>query len=143
MSQEHHEIAQPGLQFAFNLHVTISDPIVAGKTPAGTAIHIPITGGTFEGPQLCGEVLPGADRLTIRADGVRFVSALYEIRTDDGVLITVRNEGPALEGRPTRTAPRFSAPEGEYDWLNKSIFVGTVEASVDQGFVSIRIDQVT
>lgn len=135
-------IDQPELHFAFNLSVTISEPQQVGDTPAGLAVHIPITGGTFEGPRLCGTVLPGADRLVVRRDGTRFVRALYELRTDDGVLITVRNEGPAVEGAPVRTTPRFIAPTGDYEWLNHSIFVGTVEASVATGIVRIRVDQV-
>lgn len=142
MQHEEPTIEQPTLKLALMLHVTIEQPIPVGETPQGHAVHIPITGGTFSGATMSGTVLPGADRLVVRPDGVRFVSALYEIQTSDGTLITVRNEGPASDGQPVRTTPRFTAPRGKHEWLNKSIFVGTVEASVAKGFVSVRIDQV-
>jgi len=31
-----------------------------------------------------------------------------------------------------RTSPQFTAPEGQYDWLNKAIFVGGVRTVPDK-----------
>lgn len=134
-------ISQPSLEFAFTLHVEIGAPQTVGATPNGTSVYIPITGGTITGPTLSGRVLPGADRLTVRNDGVRFVSALYEVELEDGTIVTVRNEGPSAEGKPVLTTPTFVAPKGNHDWLNKSVFVSTVQASVAEGYVSIRVDR--
>ena len=54
---------------------------------------VPITGGTFEGPNIRGTVLAGgADRQLLRGDGVRTLDALYELQTDDGAIFTVRNQ---------------------------------------------------
>ncbi|MBR5053108.1 MAG: DUF3237 family protein, partial [Bacteroidaceae bacterium] len=42
----------PQLEFAMQLKVTIGEPYSCGETQHGERIVIPITGGTFEGPQL-------------------------------------------------------------------------------------------
>jgi hypothetical protein len=95
----------------------------------------------------------GADWQLVRPDGVLEVNALYSIRTDDGVTIVVDNRGiivpaqPAGEGRPAappyvRTNPRFHAPQGKYDWLNKTMFVGGIAGSSAGGAVIIRVFRV-
>lgn len=137
-------IDPPGLEFAFLIHADILPATQVGTTPDGQRTHIPISGGTVQGPSLQGKVLTGADRLLVRQDGVAFVDALYEIETGDGVLITVHNSGPAAVadgGSLPHTVLRFVAPEGEYDWLNKSTFVGSLEAHVDDGYVLVRVDR--
>jgi hypothetical protein len=47
---------------------------------------------------------------------------------------------PPADGRPgyVRTAPRFHAPQGPYEWLNKATFVGTISPSPQGGAVIIR-----
>jgi hypothetical protein len=104
---------------------------------------IPITGGRFSGNGVKGEVMPGgADWQLVRPDGVTEVNALYSIRTEDGAVIVVDNRGiivPAAAGIGyARTNPRFHAPEGKYDWLNKTMFVGTITPSPQSGAVIIR-----
>jgi hypothetical protein len=118
----------PGLEFAFELHAECDPPLPIGDTPSGKAALIPITGGHFEGPNIKGTVLPGgADWPYTRLDGVNFVEARYPIRTDDGVIVQVWNRGPMVPGTKARTMTSFVAPIGKYDWLNKSVFVGTLE----------------
>jgi hypothetical protein len=137
-------IDPPRLEYAFLIRADILPAIEVGRTPDGQRQHIPISGGTVEGPRLLAKVLTGADRLLIRTDGVAFVDALYEVETDDGVLITVHNSGPAgvaEGGSLPHTVLRFVAPEGRYDWLNKSTFVGTLEAHLKDGYVLVRVDQ--
>ncbi len=129
-------------ELALELRVEVDAPRPAGNTPDGSRVLIPITGGSFEGPAIAGIVLPGADRLVVRNDGVRFVHALYELEVDDGTIITIENSGPGNPNGTTRTSPRFVAPEGPHDWLNKSIFVGTLDAHVEDGYVLIRIDRI-
>lgn len=137
----------PRLVFAFEEHVLLAPAEVIGRTPYGERVIIPITGGTFEGPGLKGTIVPGAwDWQLRRADGCTDVKADYMIRTDDGVTINVLNVGalcgPDKDGtvRPARTSPRFEAPIGKYDWLNRSAFVGTL-APVFEGpkVVAVRI----
>ena len=51
---------------------------VVGATPSGEIRLIPITGGSFEGEELHGEILGGgADWQDVRNDGVLEISARY------------------------------------------------------------------
>jgi len=59
-----------------------------GPTPLGRWRIVPVTGGTFEGPRLCGTVQRGGgDELVERADGVRKLDVRITLATDDGALI--------------------------------------------------------
>ncbi len=127
----------------FEAHVSVAAPLELGDTPYGRRRVIHITGGTVSGPKIKGIVIPGgADWQVIRRDGVTELTALYEIKTDDGVLIHVTNRGlrhgpeavmqRLMRGEPVdpadyyfRTVPSFEAPAGRYDWLNRAVFVGT------------------
>ncbi|MBX3481430.1 MAG: DUF3237 family protein [Caulobacter sp.] len=135
----------PTLTHVFTLTVAIGRPVDHGETGAGRRRVIPITGGTFEGPDIRGEVLAGgADWQLTRPDGVTEVEAIYDIRTDDGAVIHVVNRGivaPAEGGPPyVRTAPRFDAPRGRYDWLNRCLFAGTLKvANAERTAVEIGV----
>lgn len=137
----------PRTEFVYEAMVTIASAEDVGEVISGHQRIIPITGGTFEGPAIRGKVLPGAaDWNLVRNDGVTVVSANYFLRTDDGVVIKISNQGvnsslptPATAPvRPRFTIPIFEAPKGRYDWLNKSVFVGTLTLAAP-GCVRIRI----
>ena len=127
----------PGLEFAFELHVKIDGAFGVGPTSHGDRFVIPITGGTFEGPLIHGEILAGgADYQLVDKERNRTeLEAIYCIRTHDGVSIHVRNRGLIWQGvnehgQETyyfRAAPTFEAPaDSQYAWLNNAIFVCTV-----------------
>ena len=75
----------------------------------------------------------GADyQLVDREHGRNEIEAIYSIKTDDGVVIHIRNCGLITMGRSEsgapsfyfRTAPKFEAPQDSaYDWLNNAVFV--------------------
>lgn len=143
----------PGLRLAFTAHVTIGGLRTIGQIPTGQGRLIPITGGTFEGPRLRGTVLPGgADWQTVRADGVTELAAHYGLETDDGAIIQVWNNvlispGTAAESqapvRLTRSVVRLQAPAGPHEWLNRAVFVGTLNAPGDsRAPVVIRVFEV-
>ena len=124
----------PQMEFVMQLHVTLGETYSVGDTPHGKRTVIPITGGTFEGPQIKGTVLNGgADYQLAYTEGNRTeIEAIYSIKTDDGVYIHIRNKGIIHttqdgQGRPSfyfRTAPKFEAPvDSKYAWLNNSIYV--------------------
>ena len=127
----------PDLEYVCELCVTCDPAITVGPTSHGTRVVIPITGGTFDGPRLRGTVLSGgADyQLVDRERGRTELEAIYNIRTDDGTLIHVRNRGllcTGPEGFYFRTVPHFEAPaDSPYDWLNRSIFVCVPEVRPD------------
>jgi hypothetical protein len=140
----------PGLEFAFEEYVTLEPSVEVGPTPYGVRHRIAITGGTFEGPRIKGRVLPGgADWQLQRADDWTVLEADYMIEADDGARIHVRNIGltnsrvAGAADRYLRTAPVFEAPRGRHEWLNQSLFLGTVIPVAGGGAVRIRIYRVS
>jgi Protein of unknown function (DUF3237) len=131
----------PGLEYVCRLTVKLKSPFVVGETPHGLRRIIPIVGGTFEGPNMKGEILDsGADWQIVRKDGVAELEAHYQIKTDDGVIIYIKNIGlrvasPEVAARigkgeqvsPSeyyfRAVPKFEAPQGKYNWMNNAIFI--------------------
>ena len=134
----------PQLEFVFAAEAALADPIQIGQTHEGARRIIPILDGHFAGPAIKGSFVSvgAADWQRTRTDGVTQAEATYAIQTDDGVIIQVENfglrHGPAdvmqrlVAGEDVdpanyyfRTNPRFKAPTGKYDWLNRSIFVAS------------------
>jgi hypothetical protein len=126
--------APPRLEFVFEENVTLAPSITPGATALGRRNIVPITGGTFAGPDIRGTILPGGwDWQLGLADGCLHIKADYFLRTDDGVVINILNQGVACTGPkgerlPVRTQPVFEAPRGKYEWLGQSAFIGTLEA---------------
>jgi hypothetical protein len=139
--------APPHLDFAFEELVLLGKAVTPGRTPYGARNMIPITGGTFEGPGIKGTIVPGGwDWQLARADGCTDVHADYMLKTDDGAIINVVNDGalcmpqPGEAPRPVRTSPRFEAPLGKYQWLGQTAFIGTLEmVSGPKGEPAVRI----
>lgn len=133
-------------QPVLELYVTLTDKVAIGASDDGERFIVPITGGYFVGKDIKGEVMPGgADWQVVRDDGVKTITALYSIRTDDGQVIVVDNRGIAVdeEGDQYRmTHPHFHAPQGKYDWLNKRMFVGTITSIASPRAVVIRVYEV-
>lgn len=148
-------IEAPKLEYVCELKVKLKPAIVIGETPKGLRRIIPITGGSFEGPAMKGEILDGgADWQFVRKDGVAELEAHYQIKTDDGVIIYIKNVGiraatPEVAARigrgekvdPSeyyfRAVPKFEAPAGKYEWMNNAIFICTAERNPDN--VSIKV----
>lgn len=139
----------PELEFALQLKVTLGEAYSAGETQHGQRTIIPITGGTFEGPAIKGTIINGgADyQLGNKSLNCTELEAIYCIKTDDGVVIHVRNRGiiatgKDAQGNPSfyfRAAPQFEAPaDGKYAWLNNSLFVCAPEFS--QSFKGIVLN---
>ena len=137
----------PQLEFAFEELVTLVPAVAPAKTASGSWNILPITGGNFVGPGIKGTIVPGGwDWQLVRADGCIDVHADYMLRTDDGVIINVVNDGalcmpkPGEPPKPVRTSPRFEAPLGKYEWLGQTAFVGTLEgAEGPNGEPAVRI----
>jgi hypothetical protein len=136
--------AEPTLDFIFEATVTLDPPREVGKTKYGIRRIIGINGGTFQGPEMKGVVLPGgADWQTVRADGTADLVATYSLQTDDGVIIFIDNRGirtaePEVLARLARgedvppseyymrTYTNFEVDENsKYSWLNKAVVICT------------------
>lgn len=124
----------PELEFALQLKVTLGDAYSCGETQHGRRTIIPITGGTFEGPNIKGTIINGGADYQIANTAINRteLEAIYCIKTDDGVNIHVRNRGIIANGKDAngnpsfyfRAAPQFEAPaDSKYAWLNNSLFV--------------------
>ncbi len=123
----------PQLEFALQLKVTLGEIYTCGETQHGKRTVIPITGGTFEGPNIKGTIINGgADYQLANKDNRTELEAIYSIKTDDGIYIHVRNRGIIYNGKdengnPTfyfKAAPQFEAPtDSKYNWLNNALFV--------------------
>ena len=128
---------QPFLRLLWTAVVDVADRVDLGASPKGQRFIVPILGGRFyAGPGadgLTGTVLPGgADRQVLRPDGAKELDALYEMKTDDGSVLTIQNRVIVDETRqPERYAMSvisISAPVGPFDWLNRRLVIGTLQS---------------
>lgn len=137
------KLAPPSLNHVCDLIVEL-DPIrEMGQGRAGMRRIIPIVGGLVSGPRLNGRILNlGADWQTVFSDGVAELDTRYAFETDDGATIEILNygfrHGPAEaiaaiargeEVDPAsyymRTHARLETGDPRYDWVNRTLFVGT------------------
>jgi hypothetical protein len=104
---------------------------------------VPLTGGTFAGPELNGKLIPGtsADWQTLLPDGTALGDIRYTLQTDGGDLLYVRSRGVRhgsavvlarlARGEDVeaseytfRTSSQIETAAPDLDWLNKGIFIG-------------------
>lgn len=142
-------VAPPQTHEVMTLVVKLDPAVEVGESDAGVRRYVPITGGYFQGKNISGKVLPGgADWQLQRPDDVLEIDALYSIQTEDGQNIIIHNTGLAARDADAgefpyiRTTPTFKAPVGQYDWLNKRVFTGTITPVKSGGAVVIRVFQV-
>lgn len=137
------ESPPPRTELVYEAIVDIAPSVSLGQGPLGERRMVPITGGEFHGAGLSGKVLAGgADRQLIRRDGVRQLDAVYEMQTDDGVILSVRNQVLVRGEGANRYAfsqITIDAPQGRYEWLNQSLFIGTLTSlKPERNAVSIK-----
>ncbi len=133
----------PTLSYLFHAEILLGPVDEIGPTGLGRRRVIPIIGGHFMGERLVGAVLPGgADWQLVRPDGVALLDARYTLRTADGALIYISNQGirsgppevlaqlargEAVDGAHYyfRTTPHFETSAADYLWLNDLIVVAS------------------
>ena len=131
------------------LTVDVGDVVSMGAGPLGERRVVSILGGTFKGPAMRGDVLPGADWQIARADGVLDIDARYALREQAGGVVSVVSQGyrhgpddvlAALargeEVDPAtyvfRTVMRFETGAPRLAWLNRTIAVATAQRKARQ-----------
>lgn len=128
-----------------SLHVKLGESRVIGQTLGGLLTIIPIVGGNFEGPTVCGRVCSGGADWSTVSNGIVHVCARYWLEAENGDIIAIFNEGwfPA-EGQEgvIKTHPRFmAAVDGNYAYLNTGSYLGELYEGVS-GSVNINIWEV-
>ncbi|WP_375265662.1 DUF3237 domain-containing protein [Planktotalea sp.] len=153
------DLPTPSLHHVCTLMVDLAPIKTLGKGRAGERRIIPIIGGTVSGPELSGRILNlGADWQTVFADGMAELDTRYAFETDDGATIEILNfgyrHGPAetiaaiARGKHVdpdsyymRTHARLETGDPRYEWVNKTLFVGTGarnESSVQVELYALR-----
>lgn len=131
------------LELALELRISLGERMHIKVAEDYTRGAVLIEGGTFEGAGIKGQIISGSggDFPMVRADGSGRFESQYLLRTDDGAVILKRSSGvrhaspevvaKLLAQEPVdphsyymRMTPRFEAPAGKYDWLNRTLFVG-------------------
>ncbi len=136
--------------FLVKLVVDVGELVSMGSAPLGERRVVNILGGTFEGPGMRGDVLPGgADWQIARSDGVLDIDAHYTLKEYRGGLVRVVSQGyrhgpsevlaALARGEDVdpakyffRTIMRFETGAPYLDWLNKTIAVATAERKARQ-----------
>jgi muconolactone delta-isomerase len=135
-------LPEPRLTQVYSLEAILAPPLELGETAHGHRRIVPLTGGTFSGPEMSGRLLPGAsaDWQIILPDGTALGDIRYVLQTDRGDLLYVQSrsirhgssEVLARLGRGQdvdpgeytfRTSTRIETAAPELDWLNKGIFI--------------------
>ena len=139
----------PSLELAFHVRLDFGAGPRTRFTPADqtfTRGFVAVLGGDVSGPRLSGHVVPqsGGDWPRMWDSGLIEFEAHYMIEASDGTPIYIHNRGLAYSdpavlrqmeagGTPDpdatycRITPRFEAPAGPHEWLNRTIFVGAAE----------------
>jgi Protein of unknown function (DUF3237) len=135
-------LPDPHLTKIYRLEADVGDPQDVGVISAGRRRIVPLTGGSFRGPELNGTLVPGAsaDWQIILSDGTTLGDVRYTLKTEGDDLLYVQSRG-VRHGSPDvlarlgrgedvdaseytfRTSTTIETSAVDLDWLNKGIFV--------------------
>lgn len=148
------ELQPPTLVPFCTLRVELAPPRDVGPVRSGHRRVVPIVGGRVTG-RIEGSILDaGADWLTVTDEGVAEMDARYLIKTDDGALVEIVNQGarfgpPKVMARLAAGEPvdpgeysmlstaRLESGHPDYRWLNRLVLVGT--GARDAGEVQVDL----
>jgi hypothetical protein len=136
------QLPDPRLTKVYRLEASLAAPLDLGDTPQGHRRIVPLTGGTFTGPEINGKLLSGAsaDWQIVLPDGTALGDIRYTLQTEEGALLYVQSRGvrhgsaEVLErlGRGEdvnadeytfRTSTQIETAAPDLDWLNKGVFI--------------------
>jgi hypothetical protein len=135
-------LPEPRLTKVLRLDATLGQALDVGSVAQGRRRIVPLTGGTFAGPELSGRLLPeaSADWQIVLEDGTAVGDIRCILQTDQGDLLYVRSQSVrhgsadvlARLGRGEevdaseyvfRTSTQIETAAPEIDWLNKGVFI--------------------
>jgi hypothetical protein len=126
----------------FVMHLQVRPLVVVGATPGANRRIGLISGGSFEGERLSGQVIDGgSDWQAVRADGSTTLDVRLVLKTKDDALIAMSyrgvrygpadvikrmEKGEAVDPSSYyfRINPMFETAAATYDWLNRVVAVG-------------------
>jgi hypothetical protein len=136
------QLPSPRLTQVYRLEATLGPPLDLGEVVQGHRRIVPLTGGTFTGPEISGTLLPGAsaDWQILLPDGTALGDIRYVLQTGGGDLLYVQSrsvrhgsaEVLARLGRGEdvdageytfRTATQIETAAPDLGWMNKGVFV--------------------
>jgi Protein of unknown function (DUF3237) len=136
------QLPDPRLSKVYRLEATLGVPLDFGVLAQGHRRIVPLTGGTFSGPEISGELLPGAsaDWQIVLSDGTSSGDIRYTLQTDSGDLLYVRSRGVRHASTDVlarlergedvdaseytfRTSTQIETAARQLDWLNKGVFI--------------------
>jgi hypothetical protein len=138
------EPPKPKLEFLARWSVDLIAPVweLGQTSDLGIRRIIPITGGTFEGPNFKGTIQNnGADWQMITKDDVSIIDTRYLLQTDDGALVYLQTRGyrhgdPKILAQMAqgevvdpdlyyfRIYMQFETSASKYTWLNSAMAIG-------------------
>ncbi|MFI0355943.1 DUF3237 domain-containing protein [Actinomadura sp. 9N407] len=145
----------------FDMVVDLNPPLNIGKGPYGQRVLFGAVGGSFDGPELHGEVLAGGgDWALFRPDGAMVLDVRLTLRTHDAALVHMAYGGrfitppdlrtdmadPATRHRidPARyyfrTTPLFETGAKQYAWLNDIVCVAS--GYLIEGGIAYKVTQI-
>ena len=135
-------LPDPRLTKVYRLEATLGQPLDIGDVPGGHRRIVPLTSGTFAGPEINGKLLSGAsaDWQIGLPDGTTLGDIRYTLQTNAGDLLYVQSRGvrhgPAevlarlARGEKVdaseytfRTSTQIETAAPDLEWLNKGVFI--------------------
>ncbi len=135
-------LPDPSLTRVYRLEATLGEPLDLGDLARGSRRIVPLTGGTFTGPELNGTLLPGssADWQVVLPDGTALGDIRCTLQTNGGDLLYVQSRGVRhgsadvlarlARGEDVdaseytfRTSTQIETAAPALDWLNKGVFI--------------------
>lgn len=136
------QLPEPRLTRVYRLEAMLGDPVDLGEISRGHRRIVPLTGGTFSGPELNGDLVHGtsADWQVVLPDGTALGDIRYTLRTDSGALLYVRSQsvrhgsaevlarlarGDDVDASEYtfRAWTQIESAAANLEWLNKGVFI--------------------
>ena len=135
-------LPEPRLTKIYRLEASLGKVLDVGDVAHGRRRIVPLSGGTFTGPELNGTLLPGAsaDWQIILPDGTVIGNIRFTLQTDRGDLLYVRSQGVRHGSAEVlarlsrgeevdaseyvfRTSTQIETAAPDLDWLNTGVFI--------------------
>jgi hypothetical protein len=136
------QLPEPRLTKVYRLEASLGQPLELGEIVQGRRRIVPLTDGTFTGPEISGTLLAGAsaDWQIILPDGTALGDIRYTLKADGGDLLyvqsrSIRHGSPEVLARLAhgedveaseytfRTSTQIETAGADLDWLNKGVFI--------------------